>query len=44
VNDDDYKPPFTLTAKLNKLTIKLDRPKLSEADIKEMVKKMREKD
>jgi Sulfatase len=26
VNDDDYKPPFPLTAKLNKLTIKVDRP------------------
>ena len=26
VNDADYKPPFALTAKLNKLTIKIDRP------------------
>jgi len=34
VNDADYKPPFTLTAKLNKLTIKVDRPQLSPADIK----------
>jgi hypothetical protein len=34
VNDEDYKPPFPLTAKLNKLTIKVDRPKLSEEDIK----------
>jgi arylsulfatase A-like enzyme len=34
VNDADYKPPFTLTAKLNKLTLKLDRPQLSPADIK----------
>ncbi|WP_370197654.1 arylsulfatase [Roseibium sp.] len=33
VNDADYKPPFPLTAKLDKLTIKVDRPKLSEADI-----------
>jgi len=33
VNDDDYKPPFPLTAKLDKLTTKVDRPKLSEADI-----------
>ena len=30
VNDADYQPPFALTAKLNKLTIKVDRPKLSE--------------
>jgi arylsulfatase len=34
VNDADYKPPFPLTAKLNKLTLKLDRPQLSPADIK----------
>jgi hypothetical protein len=34
VNDGDYKPPFPLTAKLNKLTIKLDRPQLSPEDIK----------
>jgi len=34
VNDADYKPPFPLTAKLNKLTIKVDRPQLSPADIK----------
>ena len=44
VNDEDYKPPFKLTAKLNKLTIKVDRPQLSEKDIKELEKKMREKD
>jgi arylsulfatase len=34
VNDADYRPPFTLTAKLNKLTINVDRPQLSPADIK----------
>ncbi len=36
VNDADYKPPFTLTAKLNKLTVKIDRPQLSEADIRKL--------
>ena len=36
VNDEDYKPPFPLTAKLNKLTIKVDRPKLSPEDIKQI--------
>jgi arylsulfatase len=36
VNDADYHPPFTLTAKLNKLTIKVDRPKLSPEDIKKL--------
>ena len=32
VNDADYQPPFPLTSKLNKLTVKLDRPVLSDAD------------
>jgi len=36
VNDADYKPPFPLTAKLNKLTIKVDRPQLSPEDIKRL--------
>jgi arylsulfatase A-like enzyme len=36
VNDADYKPPFALTAKLDKLTIKVDRPKLSPADIQKL--------
>ena len=43
VNDDDYKPPFPLTAKLNKLTIKVDRPQLSPEDIKRLEAAMREK-
>jgi hypothetical protein len=43
VNDDDYKPPFPLTAKLNKLTIKVDRPQLSPEDIKRLQAAMREK-
>ena len=36
LNDGDYKPPFPLTAKLNKLTIKVDRPELSPEDIKKL--------
>jgi arylsulfatase len=36
VNDADYKPPFPLTAQLNKLTIKVDRPQLSPDDIKKL--------
>ncbi|MEQ1941675.1 arylsulfatase [Mesorhizobium sp. VNQ89] len=36
VNDADYQPPFALTAKLDKLTIKVDRPQLSAADIKKL--------
>ena len=36
VNDADYQPPFPLTARLNKLTIKVDRPQLTEGDIKQL--------
>jgi len=36
VNDADYKPPFTLAANLNKLTLTVDRPTLSEADVKKL--------
>ena len=36
VNDADYTPPFPLTAKLEKLTIKVNRPKLSPEDIKKL--------
>jgi len=42
VNDADYKPPFTLTAKLNKLTIKVDRPKLTPEDIKKLEEGMKQ--
>jgi len=41
VNDADYKPPFALTAKLNKLTLKVDRPKLSPDDIKKLEEGMK---
>jgi arylsulfatase len=43
VNDADYKPPFPLTAKLNKLTIKINRPELSPADVKKLQAAMQEK-
>jgi arylsulfatase len=36
VNDEDYSPPFKLTAKLDKLTIKVDRPQLTQEDIKKL--------
>jgi arylsulfatase A-like enzyme len=36
VNDADYQPPFPLTAKLNKLTIKVDRPQLTPEDVKKL--------
>jgi arylsulfatase len=41
VNDADYKPPFALTAKLTKLTLKVDRPKLSPEDIKKLEQAMK---
>jgi arylsulfatase len=41
VNDADYQPPFTFTGKLNKLTIKVDRPQLSPADIKKLEEGMK---
>jgi hypothetical protein len=43
VNDADYTPPFPLTAKLDKLTIKVNRQKLSPVDIKKLQAVMREK-
>jgi hypothetical protein len=43
VNDDNYKPPFPLTAKLGKLTIKVDRPQLSPEDMKKLQAAMRTK-
>jgi hypothetical protein len=36
VNDEDYQPPFKFTGKLNKVTLALDRPKLSPEDIKKL--------
>ncbi|WP_442482562.1 arylsulfatase [Aeoliella sp. SH292] len=36
VNDADYSPPYTFTGKLNKLTIKINRPELSPADIQKL--------
>jgi len=40
VCDEDYQCPFPLTAKLDKLTIKIDRPKLSPADVKQLEEEM----
>ncbi|HJV37143.1 hypothetical protein, partial [Geomonas sp.] len=36
VNDQDYKVPFTFTGKINKITLTIDRPKLSPEDIKKL--------
>jgi hypothetical protein len=34
VDDKDYQIPFQFTGKLYKLTVKIERPKLTPADIK----------
>lgn len=44
VDDKDYQVPFKFTGKLNKLTLKVDRPKLTEKDVEELKKKLRDKD
>jgi arylsulfatase len=36
VDDRDYQIPFTFTGKINKLTVSLDQPKLTPADIKKL--------
>ena len=36
VDDKDYQPPFKFTGKLDKLTLTIDRPKLSKEDIKKL--------
>ena len=36
VSDEDYKVPFRFTGKLDKLTLTVDRPKLSPEDIKKL--------
>jgi arylsulfatase len=42
VNDADYQPPFPLTAKLVKLTLKVDRPELTKPDIEKLQAAQRE--
>ncbi|MBL8874793.1 MAG: hypothetical protein JNM86_03240 [Phycisphaerae bacterium] len=41
MNDADYLPPFPLKAKLNKLTVKLDRPQMSAEDVKKLEGEMK---
>jgi arylsulfatase len=36
VDDNDYSTPFTFTGKLDKITLNIDRPKLSPDDIKRL--------
>jgi len=44
VNDAAYRPPFALTAQLNKLTVWSDRPQLSKADIAKLEAAIKAKD
>ena len=37
VDDKDYQVPFTFTGKLNKLTLTIDRPKLTPEDEKRLM-------
>ena len=41
VNDGDYQPPFAFTGKLNRVTLTIDRPKLSEADKNKLMQAQR---
>jgi arylsulfatase len=43
VDDQDYQVPFAFTGKLNKLTVKVERPELTPADIKRLEETAREK-
>jgi len=36
VNDADYEPPFAFTGKIEKITLAIDRPKLSPEDVKKL--------
>src|SRR5262249_434596 len=42
VNDADYKTPFTFTGKINKITLTIDRPKLSPEDIAKLEQAQRD--
>lgn len=42
VNNADYLPPFPLTARLNKLTSKVDCPQLSPVDIRKLQEGMKQ--
>ena len=43
VNDADYQVPFTFTGKIDKITLTIDRPKLSPEDIKKLEQMQRDK-
>jgi arylsulfatase len=43
VNDADYQVPFKFTGKINKITLTIDRPKLTPEDEKRLMQAQRDK-
>ena len=43
VNDQDYQPPFEFTGKLDKVTLSIDRPRLTPDDIKKLQEAARDR-
>jgi len=41
VDDGDYQSPFPFTGKIQKITLEIDRPKLSPADEKKLMEAQR---
>ena len=41
VDDRDYQPPFAFTGKLNRVTLTIDRPKLTPEDEKKLMQAQR---
>jgi arylsulfatase len=41
VNDQDYQPPFAFTGKIGKITLSIDRPKLTPEDEKKLLEAQR---
>jgi hypothetical protein len=41
VDDKDYQVPFTFTGKINKITLTIDRPKLTAEDEKKLMQAQR---
>jgi arylsulfatase len=43
VNDQDYQVPFACTGKINKITLTIDRPKLTPEDQKKLMQAQKDK-
>ncbi|MBV8084804.1 MAG: arylsulfatase, partial [Chloroflexi bacterium] len=41
VNDADYKPPFKFTGQIRKITLSIDRPKLTPEDVRKLEEAMK---